>query len=262
MCPSGPVGPPPIPIARYYKSPLPECNVPDGTGHDAVSPRPSIADERRPQIAEAAVRVIVARGFDGMRLSDVAEEAGVSVGTVQHYFGSREAVLVGAFRHVHASALRRWHAAAEGETESLAAAGRDRRLLDRRALPRALGRVARLLDALPARRAHAPRQRRPAPGVDGAGLPGHRRRRGRRPVRAAGLDRGRGGAVDRADGRAGPATPLDIPETGPGRTRDLLLAALARDLALDERRQRAVGLGQATAASSASATVSPSSGTR
>src|SRR4051794_30039503 len=52
-----------------------------------------------------------------MRLSDVAEEAGVSVGTVQHYFGSREAVLVAAFRQVHAAALRRWHAAARSTAD-------------------------------------------------------------------------------------------------------------------------------------------------
>jgi AcrR family transcriptional regulator len=227
-----------------------------------VSPRPSIADERRPQIAEAAVRVIAARGFDGMRLSDVAEEAGVSVGTVQHYFGSREAVLVGAFRHVHASALRRWHAAAAGETDpwlrlvaivdsSIDEHYRERWAvwLDYWTLCQRDERMRR--DSADLHRAWmAPVCRAIDDGV------------------ADGLFEPLGSTEDVAerlialmDGLALQLL-LDIPETGPGRTRDLLLAALARDLALDERRERAVGLGQATAASSASATVSPSSGTR
>ncbi len=82
-----------------------------------MSPRPSIADERRPQILDAAARVIAARGFDGLRLSDVAEEGGFSVGTVQHYFGSREALLDGAFRQMQASSLRRWYAVAGREPD-------------------------------------------------------------------------------------------------------------------------------------------------
>jgi AcrR family transcriptional regulator len=82
-----------------------------------VSPRPSIADERRPQILDAAARVIAARGFDGLRLSDVAEEGGFSVGTVQHYFGSREALLDGAFRQMQASSLRRWYVVAGREPD-------------------------------------------------------------------------------------------------------------------------------------------------
>jgi hypothetical protein len=54
---------------------------------------------------------------------------------------------------------------------------------------------------------------------------------------------------------------LEVPQTSPERTRDMLLAALARDLAVDEHRERAARLDQA-AVSSASATVRPSSGTR
>src|SRR5688572_9201006 len=82
-----------------------------------VSPRPSIAGERRPQILRAATRVIAQRGFAATRLSDVAHEAGLSVGTLQHYFGSREAVLAAAFRHMQAASLRRWYATVEGEPD-------------------------------------------------------------------------------------------------------------------------------------------------
>ncbi len=43
------------------------------------------------------MRAIIEHGFDAVRYVDVAEEAGVAVGTVQHYFGSRDALLGAAF---------------------------------------------------------------------------------------------------------------------------------------------------------------------
>ena len=82
-----------------------------------MSPRPSRAAERRPQILEAAARVIAARGLDGTRLSDVAEEAGVSVGTVQHYFHSRSRLLMEAFAFVNGRAQERWLDAASEEPD-------------------------------------------------------------------------------------------------------------------------------------------------
>ncbi len=59
--------------------------------------RPSVAQARRPQILEAAMRAINAHGFEAVRYADVAEEAGVAVGTVQHYYASRDALLGAAF---------------------------------------------------------------------------------------------------------------------------------------------------------------------
>jgi len=82
-----------------------------------VSPRPSRAAERRPQILDAAARVIAARGLDGTRLSDVASEAGVSVGTVQHYFRTRERLLLEAFAFVSVAARERWLEAASDEPD-------------------------------------------------------------------------------------------------------------------------------------------------
>jgi AcrR family transcriptional regulator len=72
-----------------------------------------MAAERRPQILAATVRVIAERGLDGTRLSDVAAEAGVSVGTVQHYFGTRERLLMQAFAHETGQAVERWLAAGD-----------------------------------------------------------------------------------------------------------------------------------------------------
>jgi AcrR family transcriptional regulator len=63
---------------------------------------------RRPQILDATARVVARRGLTGLRLADVAEEAGVSIGTVQHYFGTREALLRETFAHVSNLAVERW----------------------------------------------------------------------------------------------------------------------------------------------------------
>jgi AcrR family transcriptional regulator len=46
--------------------------------------------DRRAELLDAAVRVIQRMGFERMRLRDVATEAGVSIGLVQHYFETRE----------------------------------------------------------------------------------------------------------------------------------------------------------------------------
>jgi AcrR family transcriptional regulator len=50
-------------------------------------------------VLEAAGRVIAERGADATRFADVAAESGVPVSTLQYYFGSREDLLVAAFRH-------------------------------------------------------------------------------------------------------------------------------------------------------------------
>jgi AcrR family transcriptional regulator len=73
-----------------------------------MSPRPSRAAERRPQILAAAALVISERGLDQTRLSDVASEAGLSVGTIQHYFKTRERLLMEAFAFETERAVNRW----------------------------------------------------------------------------------------------------------------------------------------------------------
>ena len=56
---------------------------------------PKIVDheQRRRDIAEAVFRVIGIRGMEGVSLRDVATEAGVSMGSVQHYFNTKEEML-------------------------------------------------------------------------------------------------------------------------------------------------------------------------
>ena len=87
-----------FPIRRYdkrnaggWKAPVPAGSRFAGRASLHRMARPSVAQARRPQILEAAMRAIVEHGFDAVRYVDVAEEAGVAVGTVQHYYASRDA---------------------------------------------------------------------------------------------------------------------------------------------------------------------------
>jgi len=57
------------------------------------------AGRRKVKVLEAAGRVIAERGADATRFADVAAESAVPVSTLQYYFGSREDLLVAAFRH-------------------------------------------------------------------------------------------------------------------------------------------------------------------
>ena len=59
------------------------------------------ADKRR-LILDAAVRVFARQGFNGSRVSDIADEAGVAYGLVYHYFRSKDEVLDTLF-------LERWN---------------------------------------------------------------------------------------------------------------------------------------------------------
>lgn len=60
--------------------------------------------ERQLQILRAASRVLAERGARALRLSDVADEAGVSIGMVQHYFRSRADLLLHTFRSAYEEA--------------------------------------------------------------------------------------------------------------------------------------------------------------
>lgn len=57
---------------------------------------PKVVDhqERRREIADAVARIARDRGLAGVSFREVASEAGVSVSLIQHYFGSKERLLV------------------------------------------------------------------------------------------------------------------------------------------------------------------------
>ncbi len=58
-----------------------------------MSPRPTLGHIRRPQIVQAAIETMYARGFAETRISDIAERAGTSSATVLYYFESKDVLL-------------------------------------------------------------------------------------------------------------------------------------------------------------------------
>lgn len=73
-----------------------------------MSPRPQYTAaevaSRRSAILDSALNQIAAQGPETVRMKDIAEAAGFSVGTLQYYFGSRESLLAHAFS-AHSSAV-------------------------------------------------------------------------------------------------------------------------------------------------------------
>jgi len=69
--------------------------------------------ERRRRIAEAIFEVIGSRGFQAVSLRDVAAQAGVSMGSVQHYFGSKDEMLLFALGYMRERVLTRLQAELE-----------------------------------------------------------------------------------------------------------------------------------------------------
>ncbi|WP_219416305.1 TetR/AcrR family transcriptional regulator [Pseudonocardia nigra] len=68
-------------------------------------------DEQRERILAAVAPLIVKHGAPKVRLRDVAAEAGVSVGMIQHYFATRDRLIDEAFRHYSLSVVQELAAA-------------------------------------------------------------------------------------------------------------------------------------------------------
>jgi AcrR family transcriptional regulator len=62
--------------------------------------------KRRQELLQAAQRVFAAKGFHAANVADVAAEAGVSQGTVYHYFDSKETLLMAVFEAWETDHLR------------------------------------------------------------------------------------------------------------------------------------------------------------
>src|SRR3984957_11343633 len=82
-----------------------------GTRGPRRRPRRRLDDVRRPQILETTVELIRERGLWEVRLSDVAERAGISATSVVYYFGTKDQLFAEAI-----------HVADEGFYEPLAGA--------------------------------------------------------------------------------------------------------------------------------------------
>ncbi len=65
-----------------------------------MTPAPVDGDERRDRLTEALLELVAERGLEGASVRTVAARAGVSIGTVQHYFPTKESMLLHAYRRV------------------------------------------------------------------------------------------------------------------------------------------------------------------
>lgn len=59
-----------------------------------MSPRPNVSDERKIQIINAAEDVFTKKGFGEARMEDIAEETGLSKGTLYLYFKSKDDLII------------------------------------------------------------------------------------------------------------------------------------------------------------------------
>jgi AcrR family transcriptional regulator len=59
-----------------------------------MSPRPDVSDERKNQILNAAEEVFTKKGLDLARMDDIAEETGLSKGTLYLYFKSKDELII------------------------------------------------------------------------------------------------------------------------------------------------------------------------
>jgi AcrR family transcriptional regulator len=70
------------------------------------------ADPRERALASAE-RLVAVHGFERVRLRDIAKDAGVSIGSLQHYFETRDGLLRATFLWSAGRRVREWAAAAE-----------------------------------------------------------------------------------------------------------------------------------------------------
>ncbi|MBZ9761687.1 TetR family transcriptional regulator [Mesorhizobium sp. CA8] len=81
---------------------------------------PYRCDEQRVSILDATLLLVATVGCDTLRLRDVAASAGVSIGSVQHYFDTRENLLVEAFEDWRHRALIRFNPLLQAKGSGLA----------------------------------------------------------------------------------------------------------------------------------------------
>lgn len=87
---------------------------------DAKAGRPPKDAQRdaRQDLLEAAIRSFAARGFRKVSLADIAGEAGVSVGLIRHYFGSKDGLVAECNRIVTETLGRIFRRMLEGDLPS------------------------------------------------------------------------------------------------------------------------------------------------
>lgn len=82
--------------------------------------RPNVEAERKEQILRAACKVIADKGFRGLRVADVAKDAGLSSGIVHYYFTNKRDLVHAAFEQNVARSFARRMAILESDEDEVA----------------------------------------------------------------------------------------------------------------------------------------------
>ncbi|WP_169815514.1 TetR/AcrR family transcriptional regulator [Nocardia inohanensis] len=73
--------------------------------------------DRRNQLLDRLADAIAEGGIEGVSIRDLAQRAGVSIGTVQYYFSTKTDLLTAAWYHVRDQAVERFRQSGIGELE-------------------------------------------------------------------------------------------------------------------------------------------------
>ena len=84
----------------------------------AMSPRPTVAPERRAAIVRATIRCLARYGYASLTMKRIAAEAGVSPGILHYYFRDKRAILGRAAATVMADLDRRVATEARGAQDA------------------------------------------------------------------------------------------------------------------------------------------------
>ena len=75
-----------------------------------MSPRQDVSEERKEQILDAAEEVFTQKGLDLARMDDIAEETGLSKGTLYLYFKSKDDLIIAILDRIFQSAFQQLEA--------------------------------------------------------------------------------------------------------------------------------------------------------
>ncbi|HEX2618969.1 MAG TPA: TetR/AcrR family transcriptional regulator [Phototrophicaceae bacterium] len=84
----------------------------------STRPAVPVRDQRRHDLTTAAYALIAERGFEGLRVRDVAAQAGVNIATLHYYFPTKENLIGGVVDHLIHQFLTLEAPAVEGEPDT------------------------------------------------------------------------------------------------------------------------------------------------
>lgn len=92
-----------------------------------MSPRPDVSEERKHQILNAAEDVFTSKGFAATRMDDIADQTGLSKGTLYLYFKSKDDLIIAILDRIF---QREFKALEKLKTEPISAEAAIRQFID------------------------------------------------------------------------------------------------------------------------------------